>query len=54
MTDIEIAIERVDAAKTEMERAIDGLRRVSNRADLTPAEAKAVNDAHNRARRSVA
>lgn len=54
MTDIEIAIERVDAAKTEMERAIDGLRRAADRADLTPAEAKSVHNAHNRARRSVA
>lgn len=54
MTDLEIAIERTDAAAAEMERAIDGLRRAANRADLTPDEEKAVNAAHNRARRSVA
>lgn len=58
MTDVEIAIARVDAATAEMRAALDGLTRVWNRAGrgmppLTPTEIRACRQAGNRARRSA-
>ncbi len=56
MTDIEIAIARVDAAAVEMEAAIKAMRDAMRRAGrgLDRAQGRAIVDAHNRARRSVA
>jgi hypothetical protein len=48
------AIERVEAAAVEMERAIAGLREVDARHDMTISERREIAAAHNRARRSVA
>lgn len=53
MTDLEIAIARVEAASVEMERAIANLRDVDAHA-LTIEEHRQVAAVHNRARRSVA
>jgi hypothetical protein len=54
MTDLQSAIERVEAASAEMERALAGLRAAGDRRDLTLSEQREKDRAHNRARRSVA